>query len=48
MIDNIIKPELQSSAINESDYILHNSTNPTRYPILSTLNEIIIEDSYGD
>ena len=43
--ENIIRQEIQGSAISESNYLLQKSTNPSQYSTLSTLNEIIIYDS---
>ena len=43
LVENIIKQELQGSAINKGNYLLRN-TNPPRYPTLTSLNDIVIED----
>ena len=32
IVESLIRQELQILAINESDYILQKSTNPTKYP----------------
>ena len=45
MVENIITHEIHSAAINESNYLLHEPTNQLRNPTLSTLNDIITQDS---
>ena len=39
------RQELQASTINESDHLLQVSTYPSKYPTITTLNEITIGDS---
>ena len=48
LIENIIRQGLQWSDINKSDHILQRSANLPKYPTLSTLNEIAIDDSYDN
>ena len=43
-----MRQELQSSAMSRSDYLLQKSTNPPKYSMLDTLNEILIDDDQVD
>ena len=45
LTEDIIKQDIQSSAINESDYILQKASNLCKYPTFNTLYETVIDNS---
>ena len=45
LIENITGQEMESSAVNESDYMLQKSANLPKYHTFSTLNEIVMDNS---
>ena len=48
LVKNLVRQELQNSAMHKCDYLLQKSINSLKNPTLSTLNEIIIHDSNDD